>query len=59
MGNAGIKAPRKPWNMGKTALQRERPVNPERSRRSMAAALESVQRSFESAGDRPKADYQS
>lgn len=38
------------------ALQRERPVNPERSHLCMAAALEAVQRSFESAGDRPKGD---
>lgn len=36
----------------------QRPVNPERSRRSMAAALEAAQRSFESAGDRPFAASQ-
>ena len=39
----------------RAALQRERPVNSELSRRSTAAALEAAQRSFESAGDRPKA----
>jgi hypothetical protein len=38
------------------ALQRERPVNPKRSRRSMVAALEVAQRSFESAGDRRECD---
>lgn len=38
------------------ALQREGPVNPERSHRCMAAALEAAQLSFESAGDRPTAD---
>jgi hypothetical protein len=35
-----------------SALQRERPVNPVRSRRSLVAALEAAQRSFESAGVR-------
>jgi len=37
-------------------MQRERPVNPERSHRCMAAALEAAQLSFESAGDRPGAE---
>lgn len=38
------------------AWRRERPVNPERSHRCMAAALEAAQRSFVSAGDRPFGD---
>ena len=43
------------WRLSTAGQQRERPVNPERSRSSLAAALEASQRSFESAGDRSKA----
>lgn len=36
--------------------QREQPVTPKRPRRSMAAALEAAQQSFESAGDQSSMD---
>lgn len=38
-------------------MQRERPVIPEQSHCGMASALEAAQRSFESACDRPQADF--
>lgn len=44
------------FNGRRTALQRERPVNPERSRSSWVAALEASQQSFKSAGERPVYD---